>query len=1398
MPRGHALPLFALAALLSPAPGGAAGRLEVLASDATGVDLQWTLDRTELETVSGVDRTFRRPAYAGGLYLAEPGAPDLPSIVELVGVPLEGEPRIRVMSVDPSTMPVPDLAPAPTPIVRTGRGGAPFGAEERRQVEPFPRGSTPSRWAEIDGVVHVRGHRLARVVLHPWRYDASRGELEWARRLRVRVEFEEGAVVRGEEAADHAEWDRMLDRLILNADAARRWRRPAAHPDARTGTDSFESSPNWLKVPIVTEGVYRIDYSTFADLGFNPGEIDPQTIRVFSGTNMMIPDALTELPLGFMSECALLDVSALPDPIFDVEDRLLFYALDATGWGSEYDPSLPHDRHVENQYTDVTYYWITWGDEGKGFTNPPARMTTRSVPPTGGPYDTTATYRAHFEENNVEDFRYRDEDGWMWEDLRGRGTDRPYFLSIDGVAPGGTGRLIGRMLSWGEFGGDDRRHVQLKVRNTVVAERTWLHTSQSAISDVTGGLAPGSLQEGSNRVLVNVITTDPGSSDRVYTAWFELEYERRLEARNGSYVKMWAPPASGPWELRDFSSNDVHLLDVSDQHAVVRLQDFAVQAAGPLPHQVRFSDPETTTAHWYVAFTMESVRTLPVPDIEITSFQGGDDDRSLRNSANGAEYVIIYHPAFREGAERLAQLRAQDTVSDSSRDVMAVSLTDVYNEFSWGMVDAVAIRDFLAFTRVGWANGSPLWVTLIGDAAYDLKGFLDGSPESFVPPYVNRYRTETLSEYVAGFNLNFYSTDDFFAYLEVEDYSGSGQPAMDLAIGRYAVWSAEGLDVQLDKLESYLDYSEPGQWQNRVIMAADDERVLAGIDFTKHTDQVEELAQTWLPPALDRVKVYLTEYPRDDFGKKPLAQADFTDEYTRGALMVTYTGHGDQNTLAQEEVFVSQKMSELLNEERFPVFSTFSCTVSRFDLLSGDSMTELMLLHEGGGTVSTFSSGGLVFPAESSTLNKRWLGQMFGTPYVVHTFSRDVRSIGEAAWTAKVYTGGGAPSRRINNEKYVVLGDPALRVRFGRYLVEFEPGTVDSQATDGLLRLVSGDVKNKFGEVLDGTSGEPAFQGTAFIHVTENADTSGYRYPGGEDSLSYKLDGPTSYRGEVPVVNGHFDARFFLSETVTIGNRGRISVFALEHDLARDASGAHDSLVIAPTISPQDTDDSEGPVVRIGFEGYEGFVDGGLLFTDQPILDIALEDPSGINLRPVPQFAVLGAQIDGLDQVDLSEDFSYEAGSYTKGRVRRILPLPVGSHTVVVKAFDNVANRGSASVRFEIVAPGSDFDLDAATVAAYPNPFQHQVHFVFRMTAEAEVTLKIFTITGRKVFEEAFGENLFAGSPQSGFSIPWNGQDQDGTPLANGTYLYKLEATHRAASGESQRDEFVGKVVKMQ
>jgi hypothetical protein len=64
----------------------------------------------------------------------------------------------------------------------------------------------------------------------------------------------------------------------------------------------------------------------------------------------------------------------------------------------------------------------------------------------------------------------------------------------------------------------------------------------------------------------------------------------------------------------------------------------------------------------------------------------------LRSTANGGEYIVIYHPRFESGALRLTDLRR--TAPGRPRVTAAVDVQSVYDEFSWGMVDPVAIRDF--------------------------------------------------------------------------------------------------------------------------------------------------------------------------------------------------------------------------------------------------------------------------------------------------------------------------------------------------------------------------------------------------------------------------------------------------------------------------------------------------------------------------------------------------------------------------------------------------------------------------------------------------------------------------------------------------------------------------------
>ena len=54
--------------------------------------------------------------------------------------------------------------------------------------------------------------------------------------------------------------------------------------------------------------------------------------------------------------------------------------------------------------------------------------------------------------------------------------------------------------------------------------------------------------------------------------------------------------------------------------------------------------------------------------------------------------------------------------------VEVVKIQDIYDEFSYGLKDARAIKDFLGYAYNNWnSNGHPTYVLLVGDASLDYR-----------------------------------------------------------------------------------------------------------------------------------------------------------------------------------------------------------------------------------------------------------------------------------------------------------------------------------------------------------------------------------------------------------------------------------------------------------------------------------------------------------------------------------------------------------------------------------------------------------------------------------------------------------------------------------------------------
>ena len=73
-------------------------------------------------------------------------------------------------------------------------------------------------------------------------------------------------------------------------------------------------------------------------------------------------------------------------------------------------------------------------------------------------------------------------------------------------------------------------------------------------------------------------------------------------------------------------------------------------------------------------------------------------------------------------------------------------------------------------------------------------------------------------------------------------------------------------------------------------------------------------------------------------------------------------------------------------------------------------------------------------------------------------------------------------------------------------------------------------------------------------------------------------------------------------------------------------------------------------------------------------------------------------------------------------------------------------------------------------IANFPNPFKTGTNIVYELGRNADIVVKVFTISGEKVIE------LNEMGMQGRNSIYWNGRNESSQEAASGIYLYKIEA----------------------
>jgi hypothetical protein len=86
------------------------------------------------------------------------------------------------------------------------------------------------------------------------------------------------------------------------------------------------------------------------------------------------------------------------------------------------------------------------------------------------------------------------------------------------------------------------------------------------------------------------------------------------------------------------------------------------------------------------------------------------------------------------------------------------------------------------------------------------------------------------------------------------------------------------------------------------------------------------------------------------------------------------------------------------------------------------------------------------------------------------------------------------------------------------------------------------------------------------------------------------------------------------------------------------------------------------------------------------------------------------------------------------------------------------------------------FDFQDGDPVVYPNPFRDRMTLVYKLTQGAdEVRLRVYTVTGRKVYEAA--EDSKPANEQH--VMEWDGRDSSGNVVGNGSYIVRFDASSR-------------------
>ncbi len=996
--------------------------------------------------------------------------------------------------------------------------------------------------------------------------------------------------------------------------------------ECQAQTNSVLKTGSWYKFALIETGIYELKGSDLESAGISISNIDPTQIRFFGSPGGMLPQSnMADRPQD-LEELAIKLIGG-EDGNFNSTDKIVFFAEGPDKvYFDENDKVFSYENNV---FSDTSYYYLNINSE--------AGKRIENAPPILGSYPLINTYVTYFiheldETNLLKSGRF-----WFGEKFDNN-LNQTFTTDLTNWTSGSELKLKSAVMASSFAQSSFSVSVNnLNVGSHQIASMPDSRYAIKGVEDLKTFTATLPSSNGENIEVTYDYTKQNGLG---YLNYFLVQIEKNAVLKN-SFLQLTMPQTNDLIStLRVVvNSTNIELWNVANFNEAQKIES-------TMANNLLEANISTDTTSQLIIIDINANFSVP-------EFIASVPNQNLHGYSN-LDLLIITSPEFIGQALELKDHKSLQGISTQ------VSLThQVFNEFSSGRKDITAIRDFAKYL---YDNSELKHLLLFGKGTYDYKN-LDKKNNSFVPIYESR---NSLSP------LYTYGSDDYLGFLEGNEGEWEenlqGDHTMDIGVGRLPVKSVEDAIAVVDKIKNYHSKSAIGGWRKHIYFVAENG------DFNIHQRDAERLSTLidTTYSAFDPQKIYIDAYPIEALPggtKAPLVNEAILKVFEDGALIMNYTGHGNENQWAKSNVFNKDMIEGLENNTFYPLIVTATCEFGRHDDANQISAGEALVVKPEAGAIGLITTSRPVFASSNYTLNLAFYSTVLATESGIY------KPLGDIFLETKNNSLSGP-----NNRNFSLLADPSLTLVYPEKFI-----TLDSLNgnTLGIKDTVSALERVIFSGTLRGSSGQAlsAYNGSIQIDFYDKPTIKKTRGNFGAP-FTYNDRDNKLFSGSSTVTNGQFTFQFVTPLDISYQiMEGKISMYSVATD-SIDGNGANVNIKIGGT-NPNPEIDVTPPIIDVFMEDTT-FVDNDLVSSNS-LLIAHFYDENGINLSKSQVGHNITYTLDDGEPQPLNDYFQYDQDSYQFGKL--LFPLQdiaPGNHLITVKAWDTYNNPTETEIMFTV------------------------------------------------------------------------------------------------------------------